>query len=112
LVCDASGAVVVCADGFVEAVLHGPGLGVIVGAVPPFGVVVGLAGVLFVEVVEFGCVAVLAGAVGVGAANAGATKNPLTINAVKICLRMANLPRPIGPMKKKRARGLLVASQS
>jgi hypothetical protein len=98
LVCDASGAVVVCedvcADGFVDVVLHGLGFGVIEGAVPPFGVVVGLVGVLFVDVVEFGCVAVFAGAVGVGAgaANAGAPQRPLTISAVKISLRMANLP--------------------
>ena len=95
------------------AVWHGVGLGVVVEeAVPLFGVVAGLAGVVVVvfDVVELGCVAALAGAVGAGAAMAEAVKKPLAIKAVRISLRMANLPCPaFGLTGKKRARRPMVA---
>lgn len=90
---------------------QGPGLGVMLGVVPPFGVVVGLAGVV-VDVDELGCVAVLDGKVGVGAGAAMAVpaNNPPATANVKISLRMANLPCPVcGPMGEKRARGETVA---
>lgn len=110
MVCDGVSVVVDCedvVDGVVPgAVWHGVGLGVVEEeAVPPVGVVAGLAGVVVVvfDVVELGCVAVLAGAaaVGAGAAMAEAVKKPLAMKAVRISLRMTNLPCPnLGPIER------------